>query len=81
MINLDWFRPFKHSEYSIGAIYITVMNLPRHLRNKPENVLLVGILPGPSEATNLNGFLKPLVNELNEFWEGILLNIIIWVLH
>ncbi len=75
MINLDWFRPFKHSEYSIGAIYITVMNLPRHLRNKPENVLLVGILPGPSEATNLNGFLKPLVNELNEFWEGILLNI------
>ena len=25
-INLDWFQPFKHSTYSIGAIYMTVMN-------------------------------------------------------
>ncbi len=75
MINLDWFRPFKHSEYSIGAIYITIMNLPRNLRNKPENVILVGILPGPSEPTNINGYLKPLVNELNEFWEGVDFNV------
>ena len=70
-INLDWFRPFKHSQYSIGAIYIiTVMNLPRNLRNKQENVFLVGLLPGPSEPSNINGFLEPLVNELNEFWQG-----------
>ena len=41
-----------------------VLNLPRDLRNKPENVLLVGIMPGPSEPTNLNGFLKPLVDKL-----------------
>ncbi len=54
-INLDWFRPFKHSEYSIGAIYLTIMNLPRNERNKQSNVLfLVGIIPGPSEPTNLN---------------------------
>ena len=51
------------------------MNLPRNLRNKPEYVLLVGILPGPSEATNVNGFLTPLVNELNEFWNGIQLEV------
>ena len=69
-INLDWFRPFKHSNFSIGAIYMTIMNLPRNLRNKPENILLVGILPGPSEPSNINGFLKPLVNKLNEFWVG-----------
>ena len=47
---------------------MTIMNLPHNLRNKPENILLVGILPGPSEPTNINGFLKPLVDELNEFW-------------
>ena len=41
------------------------MNLPRSLRNKAENVLLVGILPGPSEPTDINGFLKPLLDELN----------------
>ena len=54
---------------------MTIMNLPRNLRNKTENVLLVGILPGPSEPTNINGFLTPLVNELNEFWKGILLKV------
>lgn len=69
-INLDWFQPFKHSTYSIGAIYMTVMNLPRDLRNRQENVLLVGILPGPSEPTNINSYLEPLVRELNEFWQG-----------
>lgn len=69
-INLDWFQPFKHSTYSIGAIYLTIMNLPRTVRNKQENVLLVGLLPGPSEPSNINGYLKPLVNELNELWQG-----------
>ncbi len=70
-INLDRFRPCKHSEYSIGAIYLTIINLPRNERNKQSNVfLLVGIIPGPSEPTNLNGFLAPLVKEFNELWEG-----------
>lgn len=74
-LNLDWFQPFKHSTYSIGAIYMTVLNLPRNIRNKQENVLLIGLLPGPSEPTNLNGYLEPLVNELNEFWHGKVLKI------
>lgn len=69
-INLDWFQPFKHSTYSIGAVYMTVMNLPRELRNKQENILLVGLLPGPSEPSKINSYLNPLVNELNEFWQG-----------
>ena len=74
-INLDWFRPFKRSQYSIGAIYMTVMNLPRNMRNKLENILLVGILPGPSEPTNISSFIKPLVNELEDFWHGIELSV------
>ena len=39
MINIDWFQPFKHTQYSIGAVYIAVMNLPRHLRFRRENVI------------------------------------------
>ena len=70
MINLDWFQPFKHSKYSIGAIYLTIMNLPRSERYKPENVILVGILPGPSEPSDINSFLDPLVKELKTFWIG-----------
>ena len=66
MMNIDWFRPYKHVQnYSVGAIYLVFMNLPRHLRFKRENVLLLGILPGPSEPSHdINSYLTPLVNEL-----------------
>ena len=47
-INVDWFQPFIHTQYSLGAIYLTVQNLPRELRYKEENVILVGLLPGPT---------------------------------
>ncbi len=29
MLNVDWFQPFKHTEDSVGAIYLAVQNLPR----------------------------------------------------
>ena len=28
-LNLDWFQPFTHVEYSVGAIYLAIQNLPR----------------------------------------------------
>lgn len=34
MLNIDWFQPFKYTNYSVGAIYMTILNLPRHLRFK-----------------------------------------------
>ena len=27
-LNIDWFQPFSHIEYSMGAIYLTIQNLP-----------------------------------------------------
>ena len=39
MLNTDFFQPFKHVTYSLGAIYLTVMNLPRSIRNKQEKRL------------------------------------------
>ena len=38
MLNVDWFQSFKHSLYSVGALYLVLMNLPRSERFKPENV-------------------------------------------
>lgn len=29
MLNVDWFQPFKHSLYSVGALYMVLMNLPQ----------------------------------------------------
>ena len=29
MLNVDWFEPFSHTKYSVGVMYLVVMNLPR----------------------------------------------------
>ncbi len=64
-VNVDWFQPFSHIQYSVGAIYLTIQNLPRSERYK---VILVGVLPGPHE----NSYLGPLVEELKLGWsDGI----------
>ena len=66
MMNVDWFQPFKHSPYSVGVIYLAVMNLPRAERFKRRNIVVVGILPGPGEPSSLNPVLVPVVTELKE---------------
>ena len=38
MLNFDFFQPYKHVPYSVGVIYLTVMNLPRELRYKQETL-------------------------------------------
>ena len=69
-LNVDWFQPFERNMYSLGAIYLTIQNLPRSLRYKLENILLVGIMPGLKEASsNINSYLGPLVQELEEAWK------------
>ena len=55
--------------YSLGAIYLTLQNLPRSLRYKSENIILVGVMPGPKESSlNINSYLSPLVLELQQAW-------------
>ena len=49
MLNVDWFQPFKHREYSVGVMYLAVMNLPQQLRYKRENIIILGIFQGPFE--------------------------------
>lgn len=48
---------------------MVILNLPRSLWFKPENVIIVGIIPGPDEPSlTINSFLRPLVTESNEVW-------------
>lgn len=76
MLNVDWFQPYTHTNSSIGVIYLSVLNLPCHIRYKRSNVILIGIIPGPSEPSHdINAFLEPLVSELKNFWKGIILNV------
>jgi len=74
MMNVDWFQPYKHINHSCGVIYLVLMNLPREERFKLENVIIVGIIPGPNEPKgNINSFLEPLVDELLDLWNGMII--------
>ncbi len=76
-LNIDWFRPHKASNKSLGAMYMTVLNLPREIRCKLENILLVGVMPSldyddrkvtKTEPQNITPFLSGLRNELMVLW-------------
>ena len=71
MLNVDLFQPYKHVHSSYGIIYLTIMNLPRSERFKQQqNVLIVGIIPAfEHEPDTFNPFIKPMVEELKEFWD------------
>ena len=72
MLNCDWFQPFKHFQYSVGVIYFVLLNLPRAIRFKRENVILAAVIPGPAEPSlTINSYLDPIVNDLNKLWKGI----------
>ncbi|XP_006460515.1 hypothetical protein AGABI2DRAFT_57528, partial [Agaricus bisporus var. bisporus H97] len=74
-INMDGFNPYGNKQsgkhVSISAIYMTCLNLPHNIRNRMENVLLVGVIPGPQEPSvlQINNLLEPLVDSLLELWD------------
>ena len=70
-MNIDWFQLLKHTTYSVGAIYLSILNLPLNLRYNGDNVILVGIIPGPHEPKSMTGYLQLLVDDLNVLWKGV----------
>ena len=72
LFNLDWFQPFTYTQHSTGAIYASICNLPRSERNKPENIIYLGFLPGPKEVglERINHYLAPIVDEFLKLWKG-----------
>ena len=65
-------EPYSHVCDSVGAIYLIIQNLPRSERYKWENMILVGLIPGPKEPNySINSYLYPLVQELQQFWSGV----------
>ena len=73
-LNVDWFQPFKRTTHSTGVIYICVQNLPRNERFLSENIILIGVIPGPNEPKlTINAFLEPLVKELQHLWKGVVM--------
>ena len=73
ILNLDQFQPYDGTIYSIGVIYAAICNLSRDIRFKHENLLTLGILPGPSEVSlhKINHYLAPIINELKSLQDGM----------
>src|SRR5688572_15245605 len=71
-LNLDWFNPCKHIQYSVGVIYLTILNLSQHIRFHEKNTFVVRIIPGPHESdiNEIYQYIEPLVDELLQLWAG-----------
>ena len=66
---VDYFN-VEGSRTSSGMITMVCLSLPPSIRYLPENIFLVGIIPGPHEPTEIvNHYLSPLVEDLTIFWE------------
>lgn len=71
----DGFNPNSNREAkqttSSTAIYLFCSNLPLEERYKPQNVYLVGVIPGPDKpsTTQINHYTSLIVDELLVFWE------------
>lgn len=70
-LNLDWFRVT--DKYSVGGIYLSILNLHRSVRNLPWNVMLACTIPGPGEPSleDLNHVLEPIVEEFKRLYAGM----------
>jgi hypothetical protein len=45
-LNADGFQAYKDTAHSITAVFAVVLNLPREIRFKQENVILLCLIPG-----------------------------------
>jgi hypothetical protein len=61
----------KCGTYSTGVLWMTIDNLPRHLRYLRENTFLLMAIPNELTTEQLNELLEPIVQELHELEDGI----------
>ncbi|KAG2054033.1 hypothetical protein BDR06DRAFT_885012 [Suillus hirtellus] len=56
---------------SCGIISMACLNLLVDIRYKPENMYVVGIIPGLKQPSleNLNHYIQPLINDLVDAWQ------------
>lgn len=40
-VNVDWWQPFQRTVHSMGGVYSSILNLPRDIRQKLENIMTI----------------------------------------
>ncbi|EIW73345.1 hypothetical protein TREMEDRAFT_59511 [Tremella mesenterica DSM 1558] len=73
-INVDWFGVHDIKNCSIGAIYVSILNLPRHIFLRKRWTILAMVIPGPKipTQTGFNNLIAPLIRDFKTLETGIL---------
>lgn len=66
----DGMCPFKRRKQTCWPIVLVNYNLPPEERTRTENLICVGVVPGPKCPADLNSCLQPLIEELVELAQG-----------
>ncbi|KAL3701019.1 hypothetical protein R1sor_019041 [Riccia sorocarpa] len=61
----------KSSSHSTWPVVLTNYNVPPWLASKKGFLLLSLIIPGPKKVKNIDIYLEPLVEELQQLWTGV----------
>ena len=70
----DGFNPYRNmsSKHSTWPVMLIPYNLPPWICMKQTNLILSMIIPGPhSPGNDIDIYLQPLVDELQQLWKGV----------
>ncbi|KAG8961311.1 hypothetical protein FRC05_006248 [Tulasnella sp. 425] len=70
-LSFDGFCPFKRRKQTCWPIILFNYNLPPEVRFHLDNILCVGVIPGPKQVKDTDSFLWPLVEEMKTLAKGI----------
>jgi hypothetical protein len=75
-LNTDNYTPHANGTYSMGAVYLVILNLPREERYLQRNMILISLLPGPFHSSRVQQHqaFGPIVQELLELYKGVKFN-------
>lgn len=69
-LSADGMCPFKKRKHTCWPLMIVNYNLPPDERTHIDNLICVGVIPGPKCPADINSFLQPLIDELLELARG-----------
>ncbi|GJY64928.1 leucine-rich repeat protein [Tanacetum coccineum] len=72
-LSADGFNPFGNlsSSYIIWPVFVVPYNLPPWKCMKDPYMFMSMLILGPKTPTNIDVYLQPLIDELNDLWGGI----------
>lgn len=70
-LSTDGFAPFKHRAKTAWPLILINYNLPPEIRSLLENVIGLGIIPGPNKPVDFDSYLWPLIKEMLHLSVGV----------